>query len=116
MPTKTFTLLPIRGDSYELDMSANLVPLAFSHPTVAEQAVPVQATQSGELDVTKAMEEAALDAESRKMAVKIGMLDSASMHSSRREAIIEMQRAMSTESARTLANHISDSGTVLITT
>ncbi|SMR54218.1 unnamed protein product [Zymoseptoria tritici ST99CH_1A5] len=70
-------------------------------------------TQSGELDVTKAMKEAALNTDLRRTAIDIGMLERVSMYSFRREAIIEMQRAMGTELARTLANHIPDSGTVL---
>lgn len=80
---------------------------------IAEQAALVQATQSGELDVTKAMKEAALNTDLRRTAIDIGMLERVSMYSFRREAIIEMQRAMGTELARTLANHIPDSGTVL---
>lgn len=127
---KEFTFIPIKGSTYEFDLSAILLALAFSRglfpakfrtledlhggddvflPTVdqvAKQPVFVAATSNtGDLNVKVAMKEGSLNDKLREMCVKVGLLGHNTIYSLRRSAIIETRRATDTEFAKQLAGH-----------
>ncbi|KAK4569751.1 hypothetical protein LTR86_002720 [Recurvomyces mirabilis] len=127
---KKFTFLPAKGSDYEFDLSALFVGLAFSrglfdkkyrtvqdlhhgnemflqlNPPIAKQAVFVQAEpQSGALAVEHAMKERPLNEKLQQMCRMTGLLNSFTMYSLRRTAIIETRRTEGTEMAKELAGH-----------
>ncbi|OAG05100.1 uncharacterized protein CC84DRAFT_1260348 [Paraphaeosphaeria sporulosa] len=127
-PSKTFTFLPTLGSRFEFDLALMLTGLAWNrglfvgyqsleavldgeeeflrtNAEIEEQAVFVQATRAGGIDVSKPMRMDALNTKLQELCISIGLMVRYTYYSFRRTAIIETLRKSGLDAAKRLANH-----------
>ncbi len=126
--TRRFTILPLNGDQYHLDLALLMTALAYSRglfanvaspedlfsgtlvniakdPRIDQQAVFVASDQSNTLLQNQPMHEKHLTPKLQEMCTAVGLLQRNTMYSLRRTAITESRRKHGTEHAQDLAFH-----------